>query len=147
MPRGGSPGTLTLRSVLGGRPVTRTRSAMSRATSAATARSPPAASETAIEGTPRSVPSIAADTERPVERQRVAAGALLALGRQDVRVPELGQRLLERGEAGGVDAIIVGKQQRGHRREKWSGRLDLNQRPHDPQSCALPGCATPRPQA
>ncbi len=89
----------------------------------------------------------AVDSERPVERQRVAAGALLALGRQDVRVPELGQRLLERGEAGGVDAVIVGKQQRGHRREKWSGRLDLNQRPHDPQSCALPGCATPRPQA
>jgi hypothetical protein len=25
-----------------------------------------------------------------------------------------------------------------------SGRLDLNQRPHDPQSCALPDCATPR---
>ena len=27
---------------------------------------------------------------------------------------------------------------------KWSGRLDLNQRPLDPQSSALPGCATPR---
>ncbi len=27
----------------------------------------------------------------------------------------------------------------------WSGREDLNLRPHDPQSCALPGCATPRP--
>src|SRR4029079_17075688 len=27
---------------------------------------------------------------------------------------------------------------------KWSGRLDLNQRPPDPQSGALPGCATPR---
>ncbi len=26
----------------------------------------------------------------------------------------------------------------------WSGRLDLNQRPLDPQSSALPGCATPR---
>ncbi len=25
-----------------------------------------------------------------------------------------------------------------------SGRLDLNQRPHDPQSCALPDCATSR---
>jgi hypothetical protein len=29
--------------------------------------------------------------------------------------------------------------------EKWSGRLDLNQRPHAPQACALPGCATSRP--
>ena len=26
----------------------------------------------------------------------------------------------------------------------WSGRLDSNQRPLDPQSSALPGCATPR---
>jgi hypothetical protein len=31
--------------------------------------------------------------------------------------------------------------------EKWSGRLDLNQRPHAPQACALPGCATSRPTA
>jgi site-specific DNA recombinase len=29
--------------------------------------------------------------------------------------------------------------------EEWSGRLDLNQRPHAPQACALPGCATSRP--
>jgi site-specific DNA recombinase len=28
--------------------------------------------------------------------------------------------------------------------EEWSGRLDLNQRPHAPQACALPGCATSR---
>src|ERR1700744_6218462 len=27
---------------------------------------------------------------------------------------------------------------------EWSGRLDLNQRPHAPQACALPGCATSR---
>src|ERR1700751_5414111 len=27
---------------------------------------------------------------------------------------------------------------------QWSGRLDLNQRPHAPQACALPGCATSR---
>lgn len=26
----------------------------------------------------------------------------------------------------------------------WSARLDLNQRPHAPQACALPGCATRR---
>src|SRR5271156_203181 len=29
--------------------------------------------------------------------------------------------------------------------QEWSGRLDLNQRPHAPQACALPGCATSRP--
>ena len=29
--------------------------------------------------------------------------------------------------------------------QKWSGRLDSNQRPHAPQACALPGCATSRP--
>ena len=28
----------------------------------------------------------------------------------------------------------------------WSGRPDLNRRPHAPQACALPGCATPRPE-
>src|SRR2546423_5719402 len=28
--------------------------------------------------------------------------------------------------------------------KKWSGRLDSNQRPHAPQACALPGCATSR---
>ena len=28
--------------------------------------------------------------------------------------------------------------------EKWSGRLDLNQRPPAPHAGALPGCATPR---
>ncbi len=26
----------------------------------------------------------------------------------------------------------------------WSGRQDLNLRPHAPQTCALPGCATSR---
>ena len=29
-------------------------------------------------------------------------------------------------------------------RENWSGRQDLNLRPLDPQSSALPDCATPR---
>src|SRR5436309_15189144 len=29
--------------------------------------------------------------------------------------------------------------------EKWSGRLDSNQRPPAPKAGALPGCATPRP--
>src|SRR6185503_7175575 len=34
---------------------------------------------------------------------------------------------------------------RARTREKWSGRLDLNQRPPAPHAGALPGCATPRP--
>src|ERR1700752_5440862 len=33
----------------------------------------------------------------------------------------------------------------GLKKKGWSGRLDLNQRPHAPQACALPGCATSRP--
>jgi hypothetical protein len=28
---------------------------------------------------------------------------------------------------------------------EWSGREDLNLRPHRPERCALPSCATPRP--
>jgi hypothetical protein len=28
---------------------------------------------------------------------------------------------------------------------RWSGWPDLNRRPHAPQACTLPGCATPRP--
>jgi ABC-type uncharacterized transport system substrate-binding protein len=41
--------------------------------------------------------------------------------------------------------LKTAKPQWVERGKKWSGRLDLNQRPQDPQSCALPGCATPRP--
>jgi hypothetical protein len=39
------------------------------------------------------------------------------------------------------------RQQAGAERNAnlWSGRLDSNQRPHPPQGCALPGCATSRP--
>ena len=33
----------------------------------------------------------------------------------------------------------------GRGKRKWSGRLDLNQRPPAPHAGALPGCATPRP--
>ena len=32
----------------------------------------------------------------------------------------------------------------GNRQRRWSGREDLNLRPHRPERCALPGCATPR---
>ncbi len=32
----------------------------------------------------------------------------------------------------------------GYNLKKWSGRLDLNQRPLSPQNSALPGCATAR---
>src|ERR1700686_1229159 len=39
--------------------------------------------------------------------------------------------------------LVIGKNRCGR---KWSGRLDLNQRPHAPQACALPGCATSRPR-
>src|SRR6202030_4513644 len=48
--------------------------------------------------------------------------------------------------------LVVGKKRgrrfsgRGPITRKWSGRRDLNSRPHAPQACALPGCATSRPQ-
>src|SRR5580704_19771157 len=34
---------------------------------------------------------------------------------------------------------------KNNKRGRWSGRLDSNQRPHAPQACALPDCATSRP--
>src|SRR4029077_13375170 len=39
-----------------------------------------------------------------------------------------------------------GDDSRKRRLEKWSGRLDLNQRPPAPEAGALPSCATPRPK-
>ena len=62
MPRGGCDGTLTLSKVLPGSPPTSTRIATRRATRPAISKSPPSTSETAIDATPRIVPSIAAET-------------------------------------------------------------------------------------
>jgi hypothetical protein len=48
-------------------------------------------------------------------------------------------------ETGGCDAAF----RAGVVRVKgsvWSGREDLNLRPHRPERCALPSCATPRPR-
>ena len=84
----------------------------------------------------------------PVQRERVTAGALLALGRQHVNLAQIGERRGEGREPGRVDAVVVGDEEKGHQirgGKSWSGREDLNLRPQDPQSCALPGCATPRP--
>src|SRR5207247_1656682 len=58
----GPAGTLTLSSVIGGSPLTSTRIATCRATRAAASSSSPSTSEIAIDGTPSSVPSMAADT-------------------------------------------------------------------------------------
>ena len=48
--------------------------------------------------------------------------------------------------AAGADANrgTVAPTRRERSVRNWSGRLDSNQRPLDPQSSALPGCATPR---
>ena len=40
--------------------------------------------------------------------------------------------------------VIVPLRLRAERILNWSGWPDLNRRPHAPQACALPGCATPR---
>src|SRR5207302_9063452 len=84
--------------------------------------------------------------ERAVQGQRVADRALLAIGRDDDDLAEVTEGVGQGGEAGGVSAVIVRHEEYGHGSAlNWSGREDLNLRPHDPQSCALPGCATPRP--
>ena len=50
---------------------------------------------------------------------------------------------LEIIRVGGLPLVAV-RRGRSVSKKKWSGRLDLNQRPHAPQACALPGCATSR---
>src|SRR5207247_650072 len=50
-----------------------------------------------------------------------------------------GQSPGQNGSAAGGAALLATL-------ELWSGRQDLNLRPPDPQSGALPGCATPRCQ-
>ena len=42
-------------------------------------------------------------------------------------------------------SILRDRETKEEKNREWSGRLDLNQRPHAPQACALPGCATSRP--
>ena len=46
--------------------------------------------------------------------------------------------------AGKDEALGAGDFSRDSKGFRWSGRLDLNQRPLAPQASALPGCATPR---
>ena len=53
------------------------------------------------------------------------------------------------GAGEGYRTLATGLEGRGsttelHPRYKWSGRQDLNPRPSDPKSDALPSCATPR---
>jgi len=52
-------------------------------------------------------------------------------------------------EKNGIGGKLAGTPRRSAqvielKRRNWSGRQDLNLRPHAPQACALPGCATPR---
>src|SRR5258705_352472 len=47
---------------------------------------------------------------------------------------------------GGGGSSAARRPGRSREREKWSGRLDLNQRPPAPEAGALPSCATPRPR-
>ena len=50
------------------------------------------------------------DAQRPVQRERVAHRALLAIGRDDHHLAEGAERLGERRDALGVDAVVVGDQ-------------------------------------
>src|SRR5947207_5682346 len=53
--------------------------------------------------------------ERPVQRERVAAGALLALRRQHVHLAEVVEGGGEGREPGRVDTVVIGDEQDGHR--------------------------------
>jgi hypothetical protein len=52
--------------------------------------------------------------QRPVQRQRVAARALLPLRRDHVDFAELLEGAGQGGQARGVNAVIVGDQQQSH---------------------------------
>ncbi len=54
--------------------------------------------------------------------------------------------LTAHAKARGWDAALRRRRRRRQRRSFWSGREDLNLRPHRPERCALPSCATPRPR-
>jgi hypothetical protein len=41
--------------------------------------------------------------------------------------------------------VLAHREHESVERMFWSGREDLNLRPHRPERCALPNCATPRP--
>ena len=57
------------------------------------------------------------EAERTVEGERVAAGALLAVGGDHHHLPHRRQRLGEKPDPLGEDAVVVGDQDPGHRRK------------------------------
>ena len=67
----------------------------------------------AVHGVPALTPAMHA--ERPVQRERVAAGALLALRRQHVHLAEVVEGGGEGREPGRVDTVVIGDEQDGHR--------------------------------
>src|ERR1700722_17752971 len=79
---------------------------------------------------------------------RIHAGSLL-LNFRDRLPPQLEEkRELNANTAARSDAVIGAEARPQNpilRILDWSGWPDLNRRPHAPQACALPGCATPRP--
>ena len=50
------------------------------------------------------------DPQRPIETQRMARRALLAIGRHHPDVAERCQRRFERADAGGANAVVIGDQ-------------------------------------
>ncbi len=96
---------------------------------------------------------------RLAQRERLRGGAALVRRRHNGDRADFLHRGDERAQARRVNSVVICDQNIRHenrlrknsrklsrirREEKWSGRLDLNQRPHAPQACALPGCATSR---
>ena len=99
--------------------------------------------------------------DRLAQRERLRGGAAFVRRRDHRDRARCPASLDQRAQARRLNSVVVSDQDvRWHQefaedwlaklcrnlsaREKWSGRLDLNQRPHAPQACALPGCATSR---
>src|SRR5262245_42883301 len=70
-------------------------------------------------------------------------------GRRRASVAASGSRSRVMGFFGGESGRTKngGRETANPRNDRWSGREDLNLRPPAPHAGALPGCATPRPEA
>ena len=93
------------------------------------------------------------DTLGRIQREREAAGRKVAFDRDMRSSPRCPRRTRPTPDAGSVHVADTVPRHGGASRRHfvlmsllWSGREDLNLRPHRPERCALPSCATPRPK-
>src|SRR5262249_52547140 len=81
---------------------------------------------------------------RLVERNAMARGTSLAIGCDHGYMANSEESCLKSFQCGGFNPVVIGDEDSMHPERIKSGREDLNLRPHAPQACALPGCATSR---